>query len=130
MLDARSGRIRGGAGAGERCGPPARCLCGICALGDALAVHAPPEKPITFDWPDAIHVDGGLVGGGDSPGPPDADEHEPPAWLVFGATIRTVAMNENEAGLRRSRRRWRTKVSTISARAACRKFCASPDGRD
>ena len=26
-------------------------------------VHAPPEKPIAFDWPDAIRVDGGLVGG-------------------------------------------------------------------
>jgi Biotin/lipoate A/B protein ligase family len=36
---------------------------GICALGDALAANAPPEKPISFDWPDAIRVDGGLVGG-------------------------------------------------------------------
>src|SRR2546421_9845143 len=25
---------------------------GICALGDALAAPAPPEKPIAFDWPD------------------------------------------------------------------------------
>src|SRR5882672_7396746 len=24
---------------------------GLCALADALAVHAPPEKPITFEWP-------------------------------------------------------------------------------
>ena len=27
---------------------------GVAALGDALAVHAPPELPITFDWPDAV----------------------------------------------------------------------------
>src|SRR5712671_2896889 len=36
---------------------------GLCALADALAVHAPPEKPISLDWPDAVRVDGGLVGG-------------------------------------------------------------------
>src|SRR5215813_2276456 len=27
---------------------------GMCALGDALAALAPPEKSISFDWPDAI----------------------------------------------------------------------------
>src|ERR1700676_1648841 len=36
---------------------------GCVALGDALLAHAPPEKAITFDWPDALRVDGGLVGG-------------------------------------------------------------------
>src|SRR5437016_4629534 len=36
---------------------------GLTALADALAVHAPPERPITFDWPDALRVNGGLVGG-------------------------------------------------------------------
>src|SRR5581483_8813587 len=25
---------------------------GLTALADALAVHAPPERPIGFDWPD------------------------------------------------------------------------------
>jgi hypothetical protein len=73
---------------------------GMCALADALAVHAPPEKPIDFDWPDAIRVDGGLVGGGRLGWPAGADEAEPPPWLVFGAMIRTVAMGENEPGLR------------------------------
>src|SRR6266404_4630252 len=32
---------------------------GMVALADALAAHAPPEKSITFDWPDAIRIDGG-----------------------------------------------------------------------
>jgi biotin-(acetyl-CoA carboxylase) ligase len=73
---------------------------GMCALADALAAMAPPEKAITFDWPDAIRVDGGLVGGGRLAWPAPADEDEPPAWLVFGAMIRLVAMGEEEPGLR------------------------------
>jgi biotin-(acetyl-CoA carboxylase) ligase len=73
---------------------------GLTALADALAVHAPPEKPISFDWPDGVRVDGGLVGGARLAWPEDADEDAAPAWLVFGAMIRTVAMGEEEAGLR------------------------------
>src|SRR5436853_7830650 len=37
---------------------------GMVALGDALAASAPPEKPITIEWPDGVQVDRGLVGGG------------------------------------------------------------------
>jgi hypothetical protein len=73
---------------------------GLVALADALAVHAPPEKPVSFDWPDAVRVDGGLVGGGRIAWPAGADENEPPPWLVFGAMIRTVALGEEEPGLR------------------------------
>src|SRR5215813_12081891 len=73
---------------------------GMTALADALAAHAPPEKPITIDWPDAIRIDGGLIGGGRLAWPKDANESEPPAWLVFGAMIRTVAIGEDEPGLR------------------------------
>jgi biotin-(acetyl-CoA carboxylase) ligase len=73
---------------------------GLAALADALAVHAPPECPITFDWPDAVRVNGGLVGGARLAWPQAADENEQPAWLVFGAMIRTVAMGEEEPGLR------------------------------
>jgi hypothetical protein len=72
---------------------------GMTALGDALLSHAPPEKPVTFDWPDAVRVDGGLVGGARLGWPADACEDEPPAWLVFGGMIRTVMMGENEPGL-------------------------------
>jgi biotin-(acetyl-CoA carboxylase) ligase len=73
---------------------------GMTALADALATHAPPEKPITIDWPGAIRIDGGLIGGGRLAWSDDAEESEPPAWLVFGAMIRTVAMGEDEPGLR------------------------------
>ena len=73
---------------------------GLCALGDALAALAPPAKPISFDWPDAVRVDGGLVGGARLAWPPAAAEDEPPAWLVFGAMIRMVAMDAGAPGLR------------------------------
>ena len=73
---------------------------GMVALSDALRAFAPPNKPVTIDWPDAIRVDGGLVGGARLAWPSGADEQEPPAWLVFGAMIRTVAMGETEPGLR------------------------------
>jgi hypothetical protein len=71
---------------------------GLTALADALAVHAPPEKLISFDWPDAIRIDGGLVGGARLAWPTGADENTTPPWLVFGAMIRTVAMDEQEPG--------------------------------
>jgi hypothetical protein len=73
---------------------------GMVALRDALVAHAPPERPITFTWPDAIHVDNGLVGGGRLGWPTRMAETEPPQWLVFGASIRTVAVGAGEAGLR------------------------------
>jgi biotin-(acetyl-CoA carboxylase) ligase len=72
---------------------------GMTALTDALLAHAPPEKPLEIDWPDAVRVDGGLVGGGRLGWPEGAKEDEPPEWLVFGAMIRTVSMSEGEPGL-------------------------------
>ncbi len=72
---------------------------GMVALGDALAVHAPPEKPIHFGWPDAVLIDGGVVGGGRLAWPDVADD-QTPDWLVFGAMIRTVAMGAEEPGMR------------------------------
>jgi biotin-(acetyl-CoA carboxylase) ligase len=72
---------------------------GLAALADALAAHAPPEKPINIDWPGTIRVDGGLVGGGRLAAAPGAKEDEPPPWLVFGACIRTAAFGVAEPGL-------------------------------
>lgn len=70
---------------------------GMAALGDALLAHAPPEKEVRFEWPDAIHVDLGLVGGGRLAWP-EGDENAPPAWIVFGGMIRTVSLGA-EPGL-------------------------------
>lgn len=72
---------------------------GMVALADALRAHAPPNKPVTIDWPDAVRIDGGLVGGGRLGWPPSIEEEETPPWLVFGAMIRTVGMTEAEAGV-------------------------------
>ena len=73
---------------------------GMVALRDALSVYAPPGRPITFSWPDAIHVDGALIGGGRLAWPSRAREKESPDWLVFGASVRTVSMAAGDAGLR------------------------------
>jgi hypothetical protein len=73
---------------------------GLTAIADALAVHAPPERPINFDWPDAILVDGAPVGGARLGWPQGANEAEPPDWLVFAAMIRTAITGGGEPGLR------------------------------
>ena len=73
---------------------------GMNALVDALAVHAPPNMPITFDWPDAVRVDGVLVGGGRLGWPEGVAEDEVPPWLVFGAMVRTAVIRAGDPGLR------------------------------
>jgi hypothetical protein len=71
---------------------------GMIALIDALAARAPPETPIAIEWPDAIYIDGGLIGGGRLGWPEGADDHAAPDWLVFGATIRTAFLIGDEPG--------------------------------
>ena len=79
----------------------ARCAfyAGMAALCDALSAHAEPETSIAIDWPDAILVNGGLVGGGRLCWPQGAADDETPPWLVFGAMIRTVSMTGLDPGL-------------------------------
>ena len=72
---------------------------GMTALVDALLAFAPPETPIAIDWPDAIRIDAGLVGGGRLAWPDGANEDERPDWLVFGGMIRTVSMTGSDPGL-------------------------------
>ncbi len=68
------------------------------ALADALAVHAPPERDITFGWPDAILLDKALIGGGRLAWPQDCPEEMAPAWLVFGAMLRAADMTHLDTG--------------------------------
>jgi biotin-(acetyl-CoA carboxylase) ligase len=72
----------------------------MAALADALATIAPPGKPIVIEWPDAIRLDGGLVGGGRLAWPGGGDPAAPPRWLVFGAMIRVVSMASVGSGVR------------------------------
>lgn len=71
---------------------------GLKALGDALLAYAPPNKAIEFVWPDAIKIDGGLIGGAQFAWA-DGPEDEPPQWLVFGAMIRLMSMSEEARAL-------------------------------
>jgi biotin-(acetyl-CoA carboxylase) ligase len=67
-------------------------LAGMNAAADAIAAHCPPEREVSFGWPDAIQFDGGLLGGGRLGWPKDCGEDEVPAWLVFGIILRAADM--------------------------------------
>lgn len=71
---------------------------GMAALADALAATAPPETAINIEWPDAIYINWGLVGGGRLAWPKKTHEDEVPSWLVFGGMIRTASMAGNDPG--------------------------------
>lgn len=71
---------------------------GCVALAQALNALAPPEKPIALGWPDAVRIDGARVGRVRLGWPAAAAEDAPPAWLVFGATVRIMAMRQEEPG--------------------------------
>jgi len=71
---------------------------GMAALADALAASAPPETAINIEWPDALYVNWGLVGGGRLAWPQGVAEDEVPPWLVFGGMIRTASMLGNDPG--------------------------------
>jgi biotin-(acetyl-CoA carboxylase) ligase len=70
---------------------------GMSALADALALHAPPENPISFVWPDLVEVNGGAVGGvrlaWDEVG-----ERPAPAWMVLHAAVRLMLDDGAEPG--------------------------------
>lgn len=67
-------------------------FAGLVALADMLAVHAPPETPLAFVWPDRIEIDGAAAGGVRL-ACAEAWENDTPAWLVLHAGLR-VAFDE------------------------------------
>jgi hypothetical protein len=76
-----------------------RIVCaGMLALLDALAVQAPPRHRMGFVWPDAIEVEGGLVGGARLAWPPHTPPDAVPDWLVFGVMLRVFASAPREPG--------------------------------
>jgi biotin-(acetyl-CoA carboxylase) ligase len=72
---------------------------GMTSLADALAAIAPPETAIHIEWPDALYVNWGLVGGGRLAWPKTADEDKIPPWLVFGAIVCTTSATDSDPGL-------------------------------
>lgn len=88
----------------------ARTAFALCmgAFASALALHVPPQRPLTIRWPDAVFLDGVIHGGGRLASPQGCREDERPGWLVFGATAALerresadvpLAMSLAEAGL-------------------------------
>ena len=67
-------------------------FAGMNALADAIAAHCPPERDVSFVWPDAIRFDAGLLGGARLGWPGDCAETEVPPWLVFGVILRAADM--------------------------------------
>jgi biotin-(acetyl-CoA carboxylase) ligase len=67
-------------------------FAGMNATADAIAAHCPPEREVSFDWPDAIRFDGGLLGGARLGWPADCAEADVPAWLVLGVILRAADM--------------------------------------
>lgn len=67
-------------------------FAGMNATADAIAAHCPPEREVSFDWPDAILFDGGLLGGARVGWPANCAEADVPAWLVFGVILRAADM--------------------------------------
>jgi biotin-(acetyl-CoA carboxylase) ligase len=67
-------------------------FAGMNATADAIAAHCPPEREVSFGWPDAILFDGGLLGGARLGWPADCAEADVPAWLVFGVMLRAADM--------------------------------------
>lgn len=71
---------------------------GMNALLHAVAANCPPDRAVTFDWPDAIRFNEGLVGGGRLGWPEGCGEDKVPEWLVFGATVRVALPGDVEPG--------------------------------
>jgi biotin-(acetyl-CoA carboxylase) ligase len=71
----------------------------MAALTDAIAAAAPPETAIHIDWPDALYVNWGLVGGGRLAWPAKTAANKVPDWLVFGGMIRTASKTAVDPGL-------------------------------
>jgi biotin-(acetyl-CoA carboxylase) ligase len=72
---------------------------GMAALADAVAAAAPPETAIHIDWPDALYVNWGLIGGGRLAWPAKAAVDDVPDWLVFGGMVRTASKTAVDPGL-------------------------------
>ena len=60
------------------------------ATADALGAYAPPEKPVAFEWPATLRLDGGILGGAQLAWPEGTPEDAVPAWLVAGVTLRAL----------------------------------------
>lgn len=62
-------------------------LLALVALADALAAHAPPDRPLRLTWPDEVRFDKARIGGARLAVAPGADEGAVPDWVVVCAEV-------------------------------------------
>lgn len=62
-------------------------FAGMAALGDALAAHCVPDKPLRFAYPDSVLFDTARLGGARFVTPEGCDEEEVPDWMVFAVEL-------------------------------------------
>lgn len=62
-------------------------FAGMCALGDALAAHCAPDRPVRFGYPDAVIYDAARLGGARFATAGASAEHEVPDWMIFAAEL-------------------------------------------
>lgn len=74
--------------------------CGMNAIADAIGAHCPPEREVTFDWPDTILFNGARIGGGRLGWPKGCPESDVPGWLVFSAMITAAWVGAGDPGSR------------------------------
>jgi hypothetical protein len=74
-------------------------FAGMAALADALGSVSPPQREVSFDWPDTILFDRARIGGGRLGWPADCAEDEVPGWLVFAASLVVARIGAGDPGL-------------------------------
>ena len=62
-------------------------FAGMCAIGDALAAHCAPDRPVRFGYPDTILYDAARLGGARFATPAPCAETQVPDWMIFAVEL-------------------------------------------
>ena len=62
-------------------------FAGMCALGDTLAAHCAPDRPVRFGYPDTIIYDAARLGGARFAAPDACAENAVPDWMIFAVEL-------------------------------------------
>lgn len=62
-------------------------FAGMCALGDALAAHCAPDRPVRFGYPDTIIYDAARLGGARFATSGPCAETQVPDWMIFAVEL-------------------------------------------
>ena len=62
-------------------------FAGMCALGDALAAHCAPDRPVRFGYPGEVIYDAARLGGARFATAGTSAEHEVPDWMIFAVEL-------------------------------------------